>query len=775
MKVERIRERVLTPISSTLDSIKSTSARHPNSVAIVLITLATGVVLRTYRLSEWFNRVHDYDEGAWSLAARELAAGRQLYGEIFFVHPPLYELVLAVIYGIFGYSFMIGRWASIVFSTGTAILIGITAYRLTGRYAAVVAFVLYMLNPITVFFGRRAVQEPLGSLFVATSLLTVSLAITRSDESVRRYALAGVPLGLALATKYIFAPAVFGVGLGLLVLGLVELRDGLGWRTLLRRLGSIVGTTIVGFAVVTAYYWIRYPERFVRQTVLIHLNRSGTGSFPALFDSFQSFLSVNHWIRWMYTPLFLSLVVLVAVLVPQLRRLYNDREHSRVRLFVGVSLFGALSLGQFLSFLPRYWVATYLFMPVAFSVFFPEDTAARLSDGTLDDWAPSISVGLIVLILCIISLPIPFQLMGYDVVWPVEQGGEDEGYAEVTDWLESHGADIVYSTNPTITARTDKVRAIDDYETFAGLYLRGMTPESYAERIIRDDPDYILIDPWARSWAGEFQRTNNNFIIKIKKESKLITQVKLEDGSSIRIYDLLGKTTSIFNSNLSGGTGGVDGWQVERGGSEGSITTRSYTELTVHKGSTTSSEQWEHIGLSQRITYPENSLYVRAKTNASTSLSTYTTVESGVQFTDGDNRLIFGFSNQTDEVRTFERTGWRLVVLPTNGENRWTVHELPVDEYWSAAGWAEPDTLSMEVYVAAHTDAPGRYSLSISRIGTAGTVPANWTNSSATQSRPTVASENRVTHVDDGQTVATTAGRLVDDSAVRPSALYADS
>ena len=65
---------------------------------ILFVIVALGTYLRSVNIDHTFNAVHDYDEGAYSLAARFITEGYWPYQDFNFAHPPLYELLLAGVY-----------------------------------------------------------------------------------------------------------------------------------------------------------------------------------------------------------------------------------------------------------------------------------------------------------------------------------------------------------------------------------------------------------------------------------------------------------------------------------------------------------------------------------------------------------------------------------------------------------------------------------------------------------------------------------------------------
>lgn len=208
--------------SSPLRRILSWLARvgKDRQILALLGILALGAYLRLWNICHLFNVVHDYDEGAWSLAARFISQGYIPYQDFILTHPPLYNLVLASVYKIFGYSFFYGRYFSIALSLVCMILIYFVAKKMYHPRAGLAAAALFAVSPMMVYFGRRSVQETLGvSLLLVAIYFALDFINNRKQSSLLW---CGLALGLAAATKYIFIPAAAGIILAVILLATGE-------------------------------------------------------------------------------------------------------------------------------------------------------------------------------------------------------------------------------------------------------------------------------------------------------------------------------------------------------------------------------------------------------------------------------------------------------------------------------------------------------------------------------------------------------------------------
>lgn len=196
----------------------SEASRDPKILALLGI-MALAAYLRLWNIDHLFNVLHDYDEGAYSLGARFITQGYLPYQDFILVHPPLYDLVLAAFYKIFGYSFLSGRYLSIALSLICIVIIYLLGKKLSHPNAGIAAAALFAVSPDMVYFGRRPVQEMLGIFLI---LMAIYFAIDFIQNGKRNRAfLCGLLMGLAVATKFTFIPAVLAimVAIALLTMG----------------------------------------------------------------------------------------------------------------------------------------------------------------------------------------------------------------------------------------------------------------------------------------------------------------------------------------------------------------------------------------------------------------------------------------------------------------------------------------------------------------------------------------------------------------------------
>ncbi len=222
----------LSPLRRIVSQLVSVS-KDRRKLALLLTLLGImglGAYLRLWNINHLFNVVHDYDEGAWSLAARFISQGYTPYQDFVLVHPPLYNLVLAAVYKIFGYSFFYGRYLSVALSLACIVLIYFVGKKMYRPRAGIAAAALFAVSTEMVYFGRRSVQETLGIFLILLAIYFASDFINQRKQN--RLLLCGLVLGLAAATKYIFIPAVIAI-----IVAVILLSMGEGFWRSIKRLG----------------------------------------------------------------------------------------------------------------------------------------------------------------------------------------------------------------------------------------------------------------------------------------------------------------------------------------------------------------------------------------------------------------------------------------------------------------------------------------------------------------------------------------------------------
>lgn len=160
------------------------------------------------------------DEVDYHYIAVNLADGqgyRLETGELTARRPPLYPVVLALLYRVFGVSVTLARLFQVLLGTGLVALVFFTARRFFTPGAAWLAAALTAVNPYLVFISAYLLTENLYAiLLVGGALLAAKTPVPAGSR--RHAALAGVALGLAtLCRPTAWMVALWVAGFGLLL------------------------------------------------------------------------------------------------------------------------------------------------------------------------------------------------------------------------------------------------------------------------------------------------------------------------------------------------------------------------------------------------------------------------------------------------------------------------------------------------------------------------------------------------------------------------------
>jgi tetratricopeptide (TPR) repeat protein len=152
-------------------------------------------------------RVPVMDSQYYDETARDIAAGRVLRREAFFMGP-LYPYFLSLVYLLFGRDFMIVRFLQIIGGAASVVLTFVIGRQVFRPSAAFLGAVFLMLYGTMAFYEGLLLMTWMGTL-LNLGVLAVLYRARRSPEGVSRYALAGFLLGLsalARANVLVFLP-----------------------------------------------------------------------------------------------------------------------------------------------------------------------------------------------------------------------------------------------------------------------------------------------------------------------------------------------------------------------------------------------------------------------------------------------------------------------------------------------------------------------------------------------------------------------------------------
>ncbi|MEJ2862319.1 ArnT family glycosyltransferase [Actinomycetospora flava] len=176
---------------------------------VLLVVLAAGTVaLRAWHQSSAYELFMDeiqYADVGNSFAA---GVGPQLFDEPFFLHPPL----LFALFGLFigepvphmTVQFVLGlRPIELMFAAANVLLVVGVARRVVGPWAALLAGLVYALDPFVVRFDSRLMLEAPMMFGILVGILALLVAVDQTSRRARWawLAVGGLAWGLAITTK----------------------------------------------------------------------------------------------------------------------------------------------------------------------------------------------------------------------------------------------------------------------------------------------------------------------------------------------------------------------------------------------------------------------------------------------------------------------------------------------------------------------------------------------------------------------------------------------
>ena len=186
------------------------------------------------------------DARAYDEWAQRLAGGDWLGGEVFY-QAPLYPYFLGVIYAVFGRDLAIVRVCQAVVGSAACTLVGLTAWRLFSKQAAIVAGFGMALYAPAVFFDGLIQKSVLDVFFISLSMWLLSRIVTTSPIAGGRMT-SFLALGLAMGALSLTrenALVLVAVVLGWIALGL---RSTLRAETRPRRSSSALALVLTPVA-----------------------------------------------------------------------------------------------------------------------------------------------------------------------------------------------------------------------------------------------------------------------------------------------------------------------------------------------------------------------------------------------------------------------------------------------------------------------------------------------------------------------------------------------
>jgi hypothetical protein len=234
------------------------------------------------------------DEGWYSKNAQLLArfgTPRNPYDSNLIVSTPVFVLITAGLFELFGVSLYVGRYTSVAASVLSLLLVYRIARRQVSNELAALATLGSAVTLHQVTYARMSIVEPLATLF---SMLAIYVVVVRPNRLVNRI------LGLALAllaflTKSTFLYAVVAIAGALILTAVCESRRDrrLAYRTL-----GAVGLLIVSTVLARTFVRYLFPEEAIVSSFAVGARFSDLSPEAVARNALRAFRYVTtsgHW------------------------------------------------------------------------------------------------------------------------------------------------------------------------------------------------------------------------------------------------------------------------------------------------------------------------------------------------------------------------------------------------------------------------------------------------------------------------------------------------
>jgi hypothetical protein len=194
-----------------------------------------------------------FEDAAYIYHGFALQAGQRPFLDALFVHPPAFEGMLSLLYGIFGVTYRVPEILSALVMTGTALLIFDSSRRLLGPAAA--CFATAVFSAASLLARYHVFEREVYTAALAAGVVWLLVAV---KERGRLYLLIGFLSGLGFAIKF--------SGLFLAAAVVIYLLSEKKWRPAL----TVAAVFMVVGAGTWAYCLLKYGRPAFDQLVLFH-------------------------------------------------------------------------------------------------------------------------------------------------------------------------------------------------------------------------------------------------------------------------------------------------------------------------------------------------------------------------------------------------------------------------------------------------------------------------------------------------------------------------
>ena len=488
--------------------------------------------------------------------------------------------------------------------------------------------------------------------------------------------------------------------------------------------------TVLGFITITGFFWVKMPQEFISQTILLQQNRP-PGEFPSLVGMIRLTPLVPSFLRMASLP--------ILFVIPVIFVLLNKRDFSKGDCFLSMTLIVSLVLSQGFYHLPRYYASAFPFLFLGISQFVPPlDT--KMLTSRLEMLTARFKVSLLVVLTILIffltmSLVLLTNYTGYDVLGGGRFASNEElVYEETIDYLEGAKAKKVYAANPIFPALSPNLDSTLTFDTFALLWMEEKTPKEIVKDAMEAGVDYIILDPWVDWWGYPLKKQTEGLVQEVRRNARLVKVIAPDSLNRTEIYALGVEAQGIFNGQFDQWVRGEKiqlplGWEPVLVTGEGDEATIEETYIagvksvgfTIYEdGIREENRDSTHAGISQDIPFPGTEIRVQVFPTVNTITTGRVVLGPGIHFVDEHGHaLIIGFSDEVDGEEVFQyQDGNRILVVRNAQLNQWSEHVIDLAAYWSEANWWQPGEIDMMLLVSTYYTEPGFYTFYVSQVET---------------------------------------------------------
>ena len=297
---------------------------------IALLYLGT----RIYGVFGGMNEYFDYDEGTYLMIARFINHGILPYRDIFAVHPPLYYYLLALWLRIFGDSYVVGRFLSVVLGALAVLVAYYTGKEIKNRQLGMIFALFIVLDPLMVQMNSFVFHETSIELFTLLSLYHFVKYF--KGGNLKHAYMSLFWAGLGTTSKFTIIPYAVALYIVLILSMTPETRQYLERAssiTLNRSQIFVVLATYAIMAVIVVGTIVVHPSNYLRNILIVPgfhkidnpLQILSVGLFLAIWGVITLYVSGASYIKALVRTLWIlvknlkvELKLALALLIPKL-------------------------------------------------------------------------------------------------------------------------------------------------------------------------------------------------------------------------------------------------------------------------------------------------------------------------------------------------------------------------------------------------------------------------------------------------------------------------